>query len=77
MHPHLPDIQGHCLGQVSLGKVMYAVYDAPHDGSCFYHAYSMMVSTIVYIMVTCKLDCYHWITLLSVLIFFTKFSLGL
>ena len=40
-----PDIQGHPhnIGQLCMGKETYAVYDAPHDGSCFYHAYSMMV----------------------------------
>ena len=40
-----PDIQGHAhnIGQLCMGKETYAVYDAPHDGSCFYYAYSMMV----------------------------------
>ena len=40
-----PDIQGKAnfIGQVSMGKELYAAYDMPHDGSCFYHAYSDMI----------------------------------
>ena len=40
-----PDLEGsyNIIGQLTYNSQTYAVLDAPHNGSCFYHSFSSMI----------------------------------
>lgn len=40
------DGNAHFIGEIHMGKEIYAVYDCPADGSCFYHSFAHMVRPI-------------------------------